>query len=183
MKKTCRIVGLMLIAVMGFGLTACGDDDGGSGGSVNYTSDEIIEILTGKWGVYGHIKVTSSNSDIIMKVDGDYTGTIEFTDKQKVIAKSSEIDMSITYPEGHTSTEKTTLASVFSSYKYTITRKNGAVYISLGSGEEPNEYKIVSLTKTSFKLVKDEMREGKILGVDNHIYSVNLHIEVTIISQ
>lgn len=183
MKKPFIIVGLMLIALISLSLTACGDDDGSSG-SVNYTSDEIIEMLTGKWEVYGHAKVTSSDTQICENLDGDYTGTVEFTKEQRAKAKSSVIGEESVSMDGQTYTEKVTLADFISDYyKYKITRKNGAVYITFGSDEYPYNYKIVSLTKTSFKLVCDDIHHFKYIGIGGKEVSVDFHYEITIISQ
>ena len=191
MKKTLFGSLVMLVVLMMPMLTSCGGDDGDSSGSVNYTSDEIVELLTGKWEVYGHVKMTSSNTDIIENIDGDYTGTIEFLDTKKVKVNSSVIqEIKQTDTDGSKYTVKITLRDFISDYyKYSIIRKNGAAYISFGTGDEnrPNHYKIVSLTKNSFKLIRDETRQ---LG-DNqeNPYTVNqgtpytVHYEITIISQ
>ncbi len=166
---------------MGFNLTACGGDDGGSDGSVNYTSEEIIKMLTGKWEVYGHAKGTSSNTDIYENFEGDYTGTIEFTEGQKAKTYSSVIsEVKGKNLDGGYYTDKITLAYFISDYyKYKITRKNGATYIAFGPDINPNEYKIVSLTKTSFKLVlnKDFKYKEEPMG------DFTIHVELTVISQ
>ena len=178
MKKTFRFVGLMLIVAMGVCLTACGGDDdgGGSGGDINYTSDEIIEMLTGKWEVYGHAKCVSDKAEA-PNFDIDYTGTIEFTKEQRAKAKSS-----VWYEEKIGDfTAKITLGSFIDDYyKYKITRKNGVTYISFGSDHSPNDFKIVSLTKTSFKLVLN-----KDFQVDEPMISgaYTSHVEITVISQ
>ena len=181
MKKSFRLVGLILIAVMSLGLTACGsDDDGGSGGSVNYTSDEIIELLKGKWEVYGHVKRTSSNTDIVENIDGDYTGDIEFKDGQKVRVNSSTIQMVKMKVGGLYQDYPLTLDFfIDESSKYKIIRKNGAAYISFKPDSKfPYDYKIVSLNKNSFKLVMDEVKQAESDGV-----SYTLHYEITVISK
>ena len=159
MKKTLFGSLVMLVVLMMPMLTSCGDD-GDSSESVNYTSDEIVELLTGKWEVYGHVKITSSNTDIIENIDGDYTGTIEFLDTKKVKVNSPVIqEIKQTDTDGSKYTVKLTLRDFISDYyKYSIIRKNGASYISFGTGDEnrPNHYKIVSLTKNSFKLIRDD---------------------------
>ena len=178
MKKTFRFVGLILISVLSYGLTSCGsdgDDDGGSGGGVDYTSDEIVEMLTGKWEVYGHAKATS-NIENPSDFDSDYTGSIEFGANQSVKAKST-VMKEVKEEGGYT--YNITLGSILdSSYKYKITRKNGATYISFGSDNYPKDFKIVSLTKKSFKLVMNQDFEGWDMK-----QSYTTHAEITIISQ
>lgn len=178
MKELFRIVGLILIAVMGLSLTACGgdDDDGGSGsgGAANYTSEEIVEMLTRKWNVYGHAKAVV---DDYVLFDSDYTGTIEFTKDQKAKAKSSvwnEDKLDEDY------TNEITLANFIDDYhKYKIIRKNGSPYISFGFEDHIRDYKIVSLTKTSFKLVLNE--DYQRVDINGNPYTN--HLEITIISQ
>ena len=183
MKKVSLWSILMLVVLTLPLLTSCGGDDGDSSGSVNYTSDEIVELLTGKWEVYGHVKTTSSNTDVIENIDGDYTGTIEFLDTKKVKVNSPVIqEIKQTDPDGSKHTYKITLRDFISDYyKYSIIRKNGAAYISFGTGDEkwPNHYKIVSLTKNSFKLIRDDTWQ---MG-DNQKNPYTVHFEITIISQ
>jgi DNA polymerase-3 subunit beta len=127
--------------------------------------------------------MTSSNTDIIENIDGDYTGTIEFLDTKKVKVNSSVIqEIKQTDTDGSKYTVKITLRDFISDYyKYSIIRKNGAAYISFGTGDEnrPNHYKIVSLTKNSFKLIRDDTWQ---MG-DNQKNPYTAHFEITIISQ
>ena len=178
MKKTIRLAGLMLMAVMGLCLASCGsDDDDDFSGGVDYSTDEIKEMLIGVWDVHGHVKITADDKNIMENVNSDYTGTIEFTESNfratgPVIQKYKGIDW-----DGNPQTYDLELSSLFDS-EYTITRKNGNAYISFSDDKKyPIDYKIVSLTSKGFKLVRDDMWNK----VDDNLLT-SLHFEVTVIT-
>ena len=153
--KSIKVVKVMILAsfsVLLFG--ACSSDDN-NGDDILYTSNEIIEILTGKWNIYGHVRISGDTDRV---VDSDYTGTLEFKADQKYSAKSSVIStMGINNINGETYTWDEDIYDYLgdaSYHKYSIIRKSDKYYIEFGH----STFEIVSLTKKSFKLVLDEDR-------------------------
>ena len=146
--KQLKILSLMMLVVMAMPMmVACGDDDGDNGGNgFSYTEAEIVEILTGKWTIYGHCIITNTDGN---KFEDDYTGTVEFTDAKKYIFESSDI-----FFEGEN------LGDIIGGnnyHKYSILRENGKYYIVFDCGMYVYQhFQVVSLTKTTFKLVEDE---------------------------
>ena len=177
MKKTIRLTGLMLMVVMALCLASCGsDDDDDFSGGVDYTSDEIVEILKGRWDVHGHIKLTSSDTNKIPNLDSDYSGTIEFLEDYKFNATSPVIQSYTRNIDGITIEKELGLSSFFGN-KYTIHKKNGSVYISFtGYDDYPSSYKIVSINKKGFKLVRDEVWNMP----EDEITPSTLHFEITV---
>lgn len=152
--KELRLLEVMLLSVFSiFMVEACSSDDD-NGDDISYTSNEIIEILTGKWEIYGHVRISG---DTDRMVDSDYTGTIEFKSDQKYSANSSVI--STTEIQNNKSGKTYTINNDISDYlgdasyhKYSIIRKNDRYYIEFAHAT----FQIISLTKKSFKLIMDE---------------------------
>ena len=151
--KELRFLKVMLFTAFSiFMVEACSSDDD-NGDDISYTSNEIIEILTGKWEIYGHVRISG---DTDRKVDSDYTGIIEFKADQKYNAKSSIISTTgINNINGETYTWDEDLYDYLgdaSYHKYSIIRKNDRYYIEFAHAT----FQIMSLTKKSFKLIMDE---------------------------
>ena len=148
--KKLKIWSMMMLVAMALPMMmACGSDKDDEGGSnVNYTTDEIVEMLNGKWAISGHVKCTSNQKDV-SDFTGDYTGTIEFTSDRKFTLSSSQIPFKV---QGET--YETTLEGIlYDKGTYTILKKNGKNYVQLDSFYN---FLIQSLSKNSFKLVEDE---------------------------
>ena len=141
-------------------MVACGDDDDNVGNGISYTESEIVEILTGKWGINGFVRISTDGGE---KIEGDYTGTVEFTNDQKYIFKCSVI-------EG-TQISLSSLIEGNNYQKYSVLRKNGNSYITFGSSSNYKSFQIVSINKNSFKLIEDEDMPS------------SLHYYITIISE
>lgn len=152
--KKLKIWSMMMLVAMALPMMmACGSDKDDEGGSnVNYTTDEIVEMLTGKWGIYGHVKCTTSQENT-SDFTGDYTGTIEFTSDRKFTLSTSKMPY-----KNHGETFEITLENIIDSYgSYTILKKNGKNYIQLEHNKDNRfSFLIQSLTPNSFKLVEDE---------------------------
>ena len=77
MKKTFRIIGLMLIAVMGFSLTACGGDDDGTPSDPNRINS--AEAVIGSWKLTKWVNHTDNSErenvegTFIIRKDGSFT--------------------------------------------------------------------------------------------------------------
>ena len=179
MKKPFIIVGLMLIALMSLSLTACGDDNDNNGAS-NYTEAEIIELLTGKWEVYGDVKVTVYETDETFT--DSYKGNIEFKADKSVkfkITDGTKQKYSYTAIDGQTYEYEYYIEEAFiDNYnKYTILKKSGKNYISFGSSSNSYAFEIVSLTKNTFVLRIDD----DIFNSDNKSKAAG-HVYMTIVS-
>lgn len=157
----------VLLSVGSISCSSDGDDDG----SASYTSDQIVALLKGKWNLYGHVNVTSSASNDY--VDGDYTGTINFTNAQKYIITSSEIPYEIDGKIGNTKLSDILVSNL----NYSISKKDGKNYISFVNGI--HNFQIQSLQEKSFKLVEDEYIESK----DSDGKNVTIHYNITMFSK
>ena len=115
-------------------MVACGSDSDDNS-PVDLTENQIIEYLTGQWDVYGEIyyNITSQDFSNPGEYSENYEGKIEFKSNKAVKTKISFID---------------------DYWKYSILKKNGDYYISFNYGDL--DFKILSITKTSFKLVCDQ---------------------------
>ena len=77
-----------MLAVMALPLlVACGDDNDDNSATA-YTEAEIVELLTGKWEVYGEYKAT--NYDTKESFADNYKGTIEFKADKSVRFKVTD---------------------------------------------------------------------------------------------
>ena len=155
---------MMLVAMVLPIFVACGDDND-DGGATAYTESEIVELLTGKWEVYGEFKVTNDNNE---SVSDNYKGTIEFKADKSVKFKVTEGTKYKDFEE-----------KILNNSKYSVLKKGGRNYISFDSSLDPYNYfivsynfEIVSLKKNTFMLkldrdVDDSDNISKLLG---HVY-------------
>lgn len=157
-----------MLAVMALPmLVACGDDNDDNS-STAYTEAEIVELLTGKWEVYGECKAT--NYDTKESFADKYKGTIEFKADKSVkfkVTDGTKYKTSYTY-DGKTYEYEYYIEEGFVTSKYTVLKKGGKNYISFGS----YAFEIVSLKKNTFMLrideeVYDDNNKSKLLG---HVY-------------
>ena len=88
MKKRFFISMSMLVCLVLPIMVACSSDDDDE---MSYTSDEIVEILNGKWGVSGDFRFIFKDGDKMMTKEGNYTGTIEFKKDQKYAVQSTPL--------------------------------------------------------------------------------------------
>ena len=151
--KKLKIWSMMMLVAMALPMmVACGSDKDDEGGSnVNYTTDEIVEMLNGKWAISGHVKCTSNQKDI-SDFTGDYTGTIEFTSDQRFTLSSSKMPYKIQGDVVDLPLENI----LVNKGTYTILKKNGKNYVQLKDYSLSFNFLIQSLSKNSFKLVEDE---------------------------
>ena len=157
----------VLLSVGSISCSSDGDDDG----SASYTSDQIVALLKGKWDIYGHVNVALSGSD--RYIDGDYTGTIKFTNAQEYIITSSEIPYELDGKNYNTN-----LSEILGSYfNYSIFKKDGKNYISFVNGMY--NFQIQSLQEKSFKFVEDEYIESK----DPYGKNVTVYCNITMFSK
>ena len=165
----------MAMALMVPACVSCSSDDDGAS---NYTSEEISELLKGKWTIGGDIKCKTTN--IIF--EDHYKGTIEFKDNNKFsfsITEGDNYEYQYEMGGGTVGKESTYLEKcfVYSSDTYKILKKGGDNYLILHYSKYP--FKIVSLKKNSLKLVLDEDI------IDDYILNYNKengHIYMTILS-
>lgn len=161
-----------MLVVMAFPMmVACGDDNDDGGGASEYTEAEIIELLTGKWEVYGEYKAT--NYDTKESFADNYKGTIEFkTDKSVKFKVSEGTKYSYTYTyDGQTYKYEFYMEEeiIDNYHKYSVLKKGGRNYISFGSSSNPYNFEIVSLKKNTFMLkldrdVDDPDNKSRVIG-------------------
>lgn len=163
---------MMLVFAMPL-MTACGSDDNENNGS-SYTSDEIVELLTGKWEIAGDIMVTEIETG--KRLGGTYTGNIEFKDKKKIsrsIKANTEIEelkFNKSYP-----LHDIIYYTILSDHNpYTILKKDGKSFIAFNKDYVYYNFEIESLTKNTFK-----MKLNDDLKIDGKSY----HITMTMVSK
>jgi hypothetical protein len=162
------MLAVLIVPVM----VACGDDDDSDGGGTSaFTESEIVELLTGKWEVYGECEFT--NYDTKESFSDNYIGNIEFkADKTLKFKVSEGTKYSDTYTyDGQTYNYDYYIeeAIIDTNTKYSVLKKGGRNYISLGSSSDPFNFEIVSLTKNTFKLklnydVYDPDNKARVIG-------------------
>lgn len=171
MKKTIKLAGLMLMAVMGLCLASCGsDDDDDFSGGVDYNKDEIAEMLTGEWDVHGNVKIKENNKE---SINSDFTGTITFT-KYDVHTAGLKLQ------NGNDNQVKNEIEedlSIIFNGEYEIIKKNGNAYLYF---YYLDSFKIVSLTKKGFKLIMD--CEYEYIYNDGSNNPVTKHYLITVIT-
>ena len=162
--KKIKLLSILMLAMMTLPMmVACGDDNDDNGAS-DYTEAEIVELLTGKWEVYGEVKVNVYETEGTIletdKITDNYKGTIEFkADKSVKFKITDATKQKASYTsDGQTHEYEYYIEDAFIDdyYKYTILKKNGKNYISFGSSSNPYAFEIVSLTKTTFMLRLDD---------------------------
>ena len=140
-----------------------GNDDDNNGAS-NYSEAEIVELITGKWEVYGKFKVTDYETK--KTITDNYKGTIEFTTNKSVKFKITDgTKQKISGIEYYIEN-----AFISDNDKYTIMRKYDKNFISFGSSGNQFAFEIVSLTKTTFMLRLDEEINDTKSKAIGHIY-------------
>ena len=141
--KNSKILSFMLMAmvlVMPTCVSCSSDDEGAS----TYTSEEITELLMGKWTISGDLNCETTS----LSFDEHYKGTIEFKNNNKYVFNVTESDLY----KGLGKIVEYSFAN--SSSSYSVLKKGGDSYLILGNSKCP--FKIVSLKKNSLKLVLDE---------------------------
>ena len=159
MKKRFFISMSMLVCFVLPLMVACSSDDDDE---MSYTSDEIVEILNGKWSINGEFRFILKDGDKIVTKEGNYTGTIEFKKDQKYAVQSTPLYEYESTINGKNRTSIIKLDDLLYGSTYSLLKKGGEYYISLGIMKEPYDmtFKIVSLTKKSFNLVLDRYIEN-----------------------
>lgn len=150
-------------------MVACGGDDNEQNSwndetAINYTIDEIKEILSGEWNVYGNISITyleEKEKDFTQ----DYKGIITFTNEEKdfISAKLKVTEGKAYFVSGNGQTYFAE-NQLIPGGKCTIIKINGKTYnlqTTLGS-----RFEIISISKSSFKMVleNDITSDGKVIG-------------------
>ena len=146
-------------------MVACSDDEEEQ---IDYTSSEIIDILLGGWDVHGSLKITSNDKNFETVTD-NFKGTIEFKQSSSgylsYMFRITENDLD-NKPEGRFISHNSQKGC------YKIAKKEGNPYVHFGSdGDYYNTglFKIVSLTKSKFKMVLDEDYKDYD-GIEKHVY-------------
>ena len=171
---------MMMLVVMALPtIVACSSDDDNNDTS-NYTEAEIVELLTGKWEIYGEVKVTHYETQTT--ITDNYKGTIELKNNKSVyfrITDATKQKASYTEYNGKTYEYEYYIEDVLihDNYKYTILKKNGKNYIFFGGTSNPYPFEIVSLTKTTFLLRLDE----EVIDKRNNTKSLG-HLYMTMVS-
>ena len=57
MRRKSSLSKFMLILMVSPMMVSCSSSDE-SGNDISYTSEEIVQILTGKWEIHGHVTVS-----------------------------------------------------------------------------------------------------------------------------
>ena len=171
MKKN-KIGSMMMLVLMVFPMmVACGDDNDDGGGASAYTEAEIVELLTGKWEVYGEYQAT--NYDTKDSFADKYKGTIEFKSDKSVkfkVTDGTKYKTSYTYDGKTYEYEYYIEEQIIDNYsKYSVLKKGGRNYISFGSSSNPYNFEIVSIKKNTFMLrldrdVDNPENKSKVLG-------------------
>ena len=149
-------------------MTACGGDDNENNGS-SYTSDEIVELLAGKWEIAGDIMITEIESG--KRQGGTYTGNIEF-DKNQKFNRSIEAETEIEEFTKYGSLENIIHFRLLGNYfGYSILKKESRNYLVF---EKKYNFEIISLTKNTFSMkLNDDVELGQ----------EKLHITMTMVSK
>lgn len=80
MKKFSILSTLLLAVMMLTMMVACSSDSEDNGKSIEYTTDQIADMLKGKWDVFGELRLNSQEESFA----GKYKGTIEFKDNKNI---------------------------------------------------------------------------------------------------
>ncbi len=155
-------------------MTACGSDDNDNSGS-SYTTDEIVELLTGKWAISGDILVTEIETGD--RLGGTYAGDIEFKDKKKFDRNINKVKTEIEELKIDTNTPLFNMIyyTILRNYNpYSILKKEGKSYIVFTNDYRNFNFEILSLTKNTLSMK---------LNDDFEIDSRKIHITMTMVSK
>ena len=165
-KNFLHLMATMMAAMLSVGFASCNSDDD-ENGLAELTHNQIIELLEGKWEVYGELKCITKG----INFDGKYKGLIEFYGDKKFKFSVIEGDKfsSVTNNLGEISPVYLEEYIVDDYYNYTILKKNGKNYIVFGSTYYPYNFEIVSLKTNSLKLIlnQDVIDDEQVTG---HLY-------------
>ena len=169
MKKVYSTILMLTITIGVLNLCSCGGND--DGGGVSYTESEIVELLTGTWGVSGELKYTEGDK----RMEGTYTGSLEFRSN---LHYYPSLNCNCTRNDFHSEGQndnnemKNIIYRSIPAYPvYSILKKDGKIYIVFSN----YSFEIVSLTKNTFKFVLDQDIE-----YNGKIYS---HVYMTVVSK
>lgn len=154
-------------------MTACGSDDNENSGS-SYTTDEIVDLLNGKWQVSGDAMLTEIETG--KRLGGNYFGTMEFDKKQNCKWKFENNptieELNFEKSKLYASNDfERLLVYMFYNSNYSILKKEGKNYFVVSSGYE---FEINYITKSTFKMTLD-----KDLKIDNK----KCHLTATLVSK
>ena len=155
MKKIKIWSMMMLVAMVLPMMVACGgDDDNNNNNNLSYTSDEIVELLTGTWAIQGEYRCAENENTTNAF---HYTAQIQFKANKSFQVKNLTIDE--------------TKATVFLSnyHGYEIIKKEGKTYITFvlyenignGTAYRKEDFQIVSLNKNSFQLIYENSSDNR----------------------
>lgn len=174
--KNFKIWGIMMLMVIGIPMmSGCGgdDSDGGSGNdgsAAAYTEEEIIDLLQGTWSVGGDLSITFADSE--ESVSSDYSGTLQFSQKTSKYYKF-KIDSST---EDFVKYFISSFIPDYSEKSYLLLKKSGKYYVAFGKYNYNSErtFEIVSISKTTFKMVMDA--DTELYDAINKGYKVHCHM-------
>ena len=157
MKKMKLLSAILLTAMALSSMVACSSSDDEDGGGVSYTESEIVELLTGKWGVSGDLKVVENETGKVL--EGNYTGHITFSSSKSISTGSTSHCTRNDFDTEGLSDDSYMNHQIFYNYffgsRYEIVKKDGKIYICIGPYSQ-NLFEIVSLNKNSLKLVLNQ---------------------------
>jgi len=148
MKRIKNLSKLMLAVMTMLVMVACGGSDDNK--SSEYTSEDIVKLLTGKWTISGDVLLTETETG--NKMEGNYTGTLNFKENQSI---ESYVKANCT----HSDFSENDLSWIinfhflYNKYKYSVAKKNGKDYISIKGVTNSYDFEIISLDKTTMRLV------------------------------
>ena len=137
-------------------MVACGGDEGqeskNNGIVDNYTIEEIKNMLSGEWNVYGTLDLTNTD-DKIGDFNQNYKGIVTITDEGK---SSIYLKLIVTEGKAYTiSNGKPVFAEEsMTAGKCTIMKKNGNYHIETSTTKY--KFEIVSIKNTAFKLALEQ---------------------------
>ena len=142
---------VMLVAVALPMMVACGGDDDNNNNGSSYSSDEIVELLIGKWEIAGDFRISDSENK--QQISGTYTGNIEFKANQK-FTRSIKITVDRNDTKNTEEFVRYYVASFISDYyAYQILKKGGKNFICF---DKTYNFEIRYLNKTTFYFEMDQ---------------------------
>ena len=159
---------MMLVAMTLPMMVACGGDDDNNNNGSSYSSDEIVELLTGKWDIAGDFRISGPENK--QQISGTYTGNIEFNANQK-FTRSIKVTVDENVFETTEEDVRKYLTDTFirNYYAYQILKKGGKNYICF---DKKYNFEIRSLNKTTFyfEMDQDLMSYSSAEKVEGHVY-------------